>query len=173
MDYHTILTMAIFMCLSWSLIRFAAPYQKDIAQKYIVLPSAFLAKCLIPKQRGYVKVADRRKISLFSFVFYGLFAAVSIVLLLCFLLPEVPCEVFVAYYGRKSKHAYYEIYTWNEKLVYFLPMMLAFTCIMLPTAVAVYKIAKRDKLTVKALLGLCLLPMFFLGLLIALVIWVF
>lgn len=172
MNIRTILIMGIFMSLSWALVRFAAPYQKNIAQKYIVLPNAFLARCLLPKQRGYVKVADRRKISLFSLVFYGLFAVVSIALVLCFLLPDVPCETFTAYFGRKNTRSY-EICTWNEKMVYFLPMAFMFVCSMTGLSCAICRKAKQEKLSVKLLVGLLTLPLFFLIVLIVLVIWVF
>ncbi len=173
MDGRTVFMMVIFMTISWAIIRFAAPYQKNITQKYIVLPNDFLARCLLPKQKGYVKVADRRKISLYSFVFYGLFVTISIALLLCFLLPEVPCETFTAYFGKGSSYRGYEIHTWNEKMVYFLPM--AFMCVnaMTVVSVAICRKAKQEKLSTKRLLGLSLLPLFFLIILIVLVIWVF
>ena len=172
MDMRTILMMVIFMSLAWGLIRFAAPHKKNIKQKYITLPNDFLAKCLLPKQKGYVKVADRRKISLFSFIFYILFAAIVIVLTCCFLLPEVPCETFTAYFGRRNARGY-EIHTWNEKLVYFLPM--AFCCLlaMTGTVCAIYRKAKCEKIAFKLLAGLCLLPLFFFAALVVLVIWVF
>ena len=103
MNPLSLVTMVLFTLISFLIIRSLAPYEKTSKLKYISLNNKLLVKCLIPKQKGYVKVNDRRKISVFSFVFYLLFAILVFTLVLMFVLPDIPCEEFVAHFGKRGR----------------------------------------------------------------------
>ncbi len=92
MNPLSLVAMVIFTSISLLLVRSLAPYQKTSQLKFIYLNNKFLAKFLIPTQKGYVKVDDRKKISVFSFVFYILFAVLLLALITLFFLPDITCE---------------------------------------------------------------------------------
>lgn len=132
MNPYSLIVMVLFTSISLFFIRNLAPYEKLSKLKFISLNSKFLQKCLIPKQTGYVKVNDRKKISLFSFLFYILFAILVLTLVLMFILPDIPCEEFVARFGKRG-YINWNINTLNEKLIYLLPILFCLlefvTCI--------------------------------------------
>lgn len=70
MNLLTLVVMVFATSISLLIIRSVAPYEKTSMLKYVSLKSEFLSKLLIQKKPGYVKVADRKKISLLSLVFY-------------------------------------------------------------------------------------------------------
>ena len=115
--------MVLFTSISFVLIRSLAPFEKTSKLKYISLNNKFLTNCLIPKQKSYVKVNDRKKISLFSCVFYLLFVFLVLTLVVMFVLPDIPCKPFIGRFGRAPHIRRWEINTLNEKLVNLLPVL--------------------------------------------------
>ena len=122
MNPLSLVSMVFSTSISFLLIRSLAPFNKTSKLKYISLNNKFLVNWLIPKQKGYVKVNDRKKISLFSFLFYLLFAVFVLVLILMFILPDIPCEQFIAGLGKRGQIKW-TINTLNEKLIYLLPIL--------------------------------------------------
>lgn len=154
--------MLSFSSISFVLIRALASFQETSNLKYVSLKSDFLAKCLIPKKKGYVKVSDRKNISLFSLIFSFLFMILVIVLLLMVILPPIPCEPFTAAFGRR-RSVEWTVNTVNEKLVWGLPLL--FFCIELISflLLGIPRIIKSKTESVKSLLGLFALVLFLAG----------
>ncbi len=116
------LALVFYSFVSLGLIRSQAAYSEYSKLKYIDLKSRSLAKILIPKQSGYVRVAERTKISVFSLVFYILYALHMIVILAMFVMPEIPCDPFVARFGRRGQ-INWTIHTLNAKIIVLLPII--------------------------------------------------
>ena len=153
MNPLSLIVMVLFLSVSLFLTRSLAPFEKTSKLKYISLNSKFLANCLIPKQKGYVKVNDRKKISLFSFLFYLLFAVLALVLILMFVLPDIPCEEFVARFGKRG-YIKWSVNTLNEKLVYLLPMMFVLVELIAYLSIGIPMIIKNKILSKKSLCGM-------------------
>ena len=115
MNPLSIIVMVLFASVSFLLIRSLAPFEKTSKLKYISLNNKFLANCLIPKQKGYVKVNDRKKISLFSCVFYLLFVFLVLTLVVMFVLPDIPCKPFIGRFGRAPHITRWEINTFRKR----------------------------------------------------------
>jgi len=155
----------LFSYASFILPRSLAAYDKNSKFKFISLKSEFLAQCLIPKQSGYVKVADRKKISLFSFIFYILFALLVIALVLTLVLPDVPCEEFTAYFGRRAGIRW-AVDTLNEKLFVMLPTIfftVEFLAFLLMGVVTIIKHKTESKKTIALIIGFILVLIFLLA----------
>lgn len=153
MNAFSLIVMVGINAVSFLLIRVMAPYQKNAKFKYIPLKSKFLAKHLIPEQTGYVKVNDRKKISLFSFIFYIMFAVQVIVLVALIFLPDIPCEPFTARFGKRG-HIYWTVETLNEKLFYLLPIIFFLVELLTFFLKGLFIAIKSKKETKKALFGM-------------------
>lgn len=123
MNMLSLVVMVFFTSVSLLLIRSLAPYQKASKLKYVSLKSKVLAELLIPKKTGYVKVAERKKISLYSLIFYSLFAVLILALITLFIMPDIPCELFVGHLGRGPRGVEWNKYTLNEKWICILPIL--------------------------------------------------
>ena len=122
MNIYSFLVFAFFSFVSWVLIRNLAPYSELSKLKFTTLKSDFLAKLLIPKQSGYVRVGERKKISIISLVFYVMFVLRMAVIVAMLILPGIPCEPYTGRFGRRGQ-VNWTIYTWNEKIITLLPII--------------------------------------------------
>ena len=172
MNPLSIIVMVLFASGSFLLIRSLAPFEKTSKLKYISLNSKFLANWLIPKQKGYVKVNDRKKISLFSFIFYLLFAVLVFVLILMFVLPDIPCEEFIARLGRREQTKWI-VYTLNEKLVNLLPMLFFWIELIAYFSIGIPIMIKNKTESKKSLCGIFAIYILFIVLLVFLIFQLF
>ncbi len=163
MNLFSLVVMVFCCCVSLLLIRHLAPYERTSKLKYITLKSNFLCKCLIPKVSGYVKVADRKKISLFSFVFSLLFALLVIALVSVFILPDIPCEPFIGRFGKRGRIKW-TINTLNEKLIYLLPILFFLIEIIAFSSLGILEAIKSKTESKKSLYGLFGALIMFVGL---------
>ena len=153
MNPFSLIVMVLFTSISFLLIRSLAPFEKTSKLKYISLNNKFLANCLIPKQKGYVKVNDRKKISLFSCVFYLLFVFLVLTLVVMFVLPDIPCKPFIGRFGRAPHITRWEINTLNEKLVNLLPIVFFLMELITYFSVGISRIIKNKTESKKSLYG--------------------
>ena len=153
MNPFSLIVMVLFTSISFLLIRSLAPFEKTSKLKYISLNNKFLANCLIPKQKGYVKVNDRKKISLFSSVFYLLFVFLVLTLVVMFVLPDIPCKPFIGRFGRAPHITRWEINTLNEKLVNLLPIVFFLMELITYFSVGISRIIKNKTESKKSLYG--------------------
>ena len=151
MNPFSLIVMVLFTSISFLLIRSLAPFEKTSKLKYISLNNKFLANCLIPKQKGYVKVNDRKKISLFSCVFYLLFVFLVLTLVVMFVLPDIPCKPFIGRFGRAPHITRWEINTLNEKLVNLLPIVFFLMELITYFSVGISRIIKNKTESKKSL----------------------
>ena len=165
MNPLTFVTMVFCTYISLMITRSLAPYGTTENLKYISLNSDFLIKYLLPKRKGYVKVNDRKKISVFSLVFYILFVVLIIALVVLFILPDIPCEPFVGVFGRRS-HAKWIINTLNEKLIYLLPILFSLLEFITFIILEIPTIIKRKSESKKAIFALFAIIALFVGLLV-------
>lgn len=160
------ISMLVFSSISLVLIRVLAPFQETFQEtynlKYVSLKSNFLAKCLIPKKKGYVKVNDRKKISLFSLIFSCLFLILVLVLLLMVILPPIPCEPFTAAFGRRNP-VNWTVNTVNEKIIWGLPMLLFCIEVIAVILIGIPRTIKSKTESKKSLLGLFAAVLFLAG----------
>ncbi len=165
MNPFSFIVMVLFTSISFLLIRHLAPFEKTSKLKYISLNNKFLANCLIPKQKGYVKVNDRKKISLFSFLFYMLFAILVIVLMLMFILPDIPCEGFIARFGRRGQIKW-SVNTLNEKLINLLPILFFVIEMIAYFSMGIPRIIRNKTESKKSLCGIFAIYILFIVLLV-------
>ena len=167
------ISMLLISSFSFVLIRVLAPFQETSNLKYISLKSDFLAKCLIPKKKGYVKVNDRKKISLFSLIFSFLFVILVLVLLLMVILPPIPCEPFTATFGRRRPVVEWVVNTVNEKIIWGLPMLFFCTELISFLLLGAPGIIKSKTESKKSLLGLFAVLLLLAGLSLCLIFQLF
>ena len=168
MHPYSLIVMVTITLFSLQFIRSFAPYKETSKLKYISLNNDFLIKCLVPKQKSYVKVNDRKKISLFSLVLYLLFTFLVLVLVMMFVLPDIPCETFVALFGKRGR-AEWEINTLNEKLAYLLTFLFHLTEWIAFFAIGVPRLIKNKSESPKSLCGICAVLILFIGLFVFLI----
>ena len=165
MNPLSLISMVFFASISLLLIRSLAAFEKTSKLKYISLNNKFLTNWLIPKQKGYVKVNDRKKISLFSFLFYLLFAVFVLVLILMFILPDIPCEQFIAGLGRRGQIKW-TINTLNEKVIYLLPILFFLIEMITYFSIGIPRIIKNKTESKKSLCGIFAMYILFIVLLV-------
>ena len=93
-------TFAFFLFLIHFMIVYWSPYNpKAKHMKYLSVENKVLAKLLISKQNfyidGYVKVADRKKISLLSVILYIWEALLLIATVILQIIPDIPCTPYI------------------------------------------------------------------------------
>ena len=170
MNLFSLISMVFVTWISFLMIRSLAPFQEKTKLKYVSLKSNFLANCLIPKQKGYVKVNDRKKISLFSLIFYLLFVVLVITLVLMFFIPTISCEEFVASFGR-HRRIKWSINTLNEKIVFLLPMIFFLIELIAYFSIEILPTSIRNKTeSKKSLYGIFAIYILFVLLLVLFVI---
>ena len=110
----------LFLIMSfgcWVLLFVSSPYDPNKSKaKYVTVRNKTLAKLLIPKRNPwlkYVKVKDRNKVYLPSFVGYICLSLIWGVSLVLFFLPEIPCKPVIIPAGRRRA---FTVYTLNEKI---------------------------------------------------------
>jgi len=124
MNPITIMTAIFFISISFILIKAMEMNRTGFNLKSVTVKNKFLVKALIPKKRGYVKVADRNKVSLFSLLFFILLVILVIFLVIMLIVPDIPCETFTGIFrSRGALRIKWEIHTLNEKLIYLLPLL--------------------------------------------------
>lgn len=146
------------------IIRALAAYEKTSKYKYVSLKSSFFAKILIPKGKKYVKVADRKKISVFSFVFYILFFILAVGLLVLLIMPDIPCEPFLARFGNRGGGAIkWEVNTLNEKLIVLLPYIFMLVEIITYFSMHIPLLIKEKSNSKKTMFGIYAILLMFVG----------
>ena len=97
---------------------FSWAYGRNARKKYIIVNNEFLRKLLINSherhESKYVKVEDRKKLTVYSLVLYIILAVVLVMALVMMFIPEMPCEPFDLPVGRRGGSI--TIDSWNDKL---------------------------------------------------------
>ena len=164
MNMLSLVAMVLFTSISLLLIRSVAPYQKTSKLKYVSLKSKVLAELLIPKKTGYVKVAERKKISLFSLIFYSLFAVLVLALIILVIMPDIPCEPFLARLGSSVRGVKWHVHTLNEKWIILIPMLFFVMELITYIVMGTIVVIKNKTESKKTLFGVFATLIMFIGL---------
>ena len=96
---------------------FSWAYGTNLKKRYVIVNNKFLRKLLINSNKRYeskyVKVEDRKKLSVYSLVLYIVLAVIFVIALVMMFIPEIPCEPFNLPVSRKGSIT---IDSWNDKL---------------------------------------------------------
>lgn len=88
-----------------------------ICKRYVIVNNKLLRKLFINSSerfRGkYVKVEDRKKLSVYSLVLYIILAVILVMTIVMMHITEIPCEPFAFYVARRVELT---IDSWNDKL---------------------------------------------------------
>ncbi|MBQ4630345.1 MAG: hypothetical protein IJB70_05115 [Clostridia bacterium] len=161
MNPLSLIVMVLLSSISLLLIRGLAPFRENSKLKYISLNSKFWVRCLIPKRNEYVKVNDRNRISIFSLIFYLLFAILVLALISMFILPDIPCEEYVARFGKRGQIKWV-VDTLNEKLINLLPILFCLSELIAYFLTEIHIMMKRKTKTKESLCGMVLICLLFI-----------
>ena len=150
---------------------FSWAYSVRIYKRYIIVNNMFLRKLLICSSERlhnkYVKVDDRKKLTVHSLVLYIISTVILVMALIMMFVPEMPCEPFELPISRRGGIT---IDSWNSKLPILSIDLLACYAILNPLIWGAYIVPIKQETTYKpnrlekfTLCATILLFLFFVG----------
>ena len=136
--------LVFWLSISWMIAFALSPYDPTHKnKKYISINNQRLQKVLIQRGSGkYVKVENRKKLAITSFVIYVLAVVILITAIVLQFVPEMPCKPFEI---PLSKRGGYTVYTYNTGIPLALACILTFSQIIMIMAKTTLRMYKRKE----------------------------